>query len=360
MHRLALFSCGQRCWTAAEVVSGADFRGELTPVRTMVAAGLAVAAHAEQAGVEVDDALLQQCSDQYRQDRGLASADATSRWLAAHGLDLDDFADFLERRLLLTQFEEELKAIVERQPPDRDEVQALVWPELALSGAAGEPAMWLARRVALREANAVAVPPGEAALSEERTRFFERSGITESDVSRWCAAYGCTPSWVEELTALEALYRGKRTELLRPAAFDEEIARKRQDLMCIEVEAAAFEQASAAREAFLCVTEDGEGLPDVSRRGNAGLYHTNVYLETLDARLQQQLLSGAPGDVLPPFEGEGKFWVYRIRSKTEPDLADPHVRERLEHNLITRYFDDLVVAHVQFHDPPHSLATKET
>ena len=342
------FRCGERAFGAQEVLSAADFRGELAPVRADIRDSLACAAFAEEQGYALDEAVLQALSEQYRTAHGLESADATAQWLQARGVDLDDFGEYLERALWRHRFGDSLDAIRGDYAAPEDDVAPLVWPEVVFADAAHDLARWLARRAALWVELGGAPVLDDEAVEAERKRFIERHDGVVDAVEAWCARNKCTAPWFEELARLEAAYRQKRRALLTPENFDREMLLRRQDLMCVEVETAAFPTAAVAQEAYLCVAEDGEPLADVSARAARTAYHAAVFLEGLSEDLQRRLLSASPGETFPPVADGEEYWVYHVCRKMEPDTGDAEVRRRLEHALITKYFDQLVDKHVDW------------
>jgi len=348
MAQYAGFRCSKRDYAAQEVVAAAAFRSEMTPIWLAVHDSLAATTYANENGYELDEGALQAASERYREERGLLSAEATQGWFAARGLSLDDFEDYLERRLWLGRFADQIEAIRQDYPAPMDTVAALVWPELVLGGAFDELALWLARRVALEAAEDGARAPSPEETEDERRRFFERAGIAPDQCAAWCEGNASSVERLDELLRIEALYRRKRHELLSPDNFDREMQSRRLELLGIEVESAGFPSEAMAQEARLCVVEDGASLPDVSARAQSTAYHATVFLEGLPEDLQTRFLSAAPGEVFPPIEDQGVYWVYRVCRKIEPDKDNGEVRRRLEHALITRYFDELVDTYIQW------------
>jgi len=341
MAQYAGFRCDGREYAAQAVVSAAAFRSEMTAVWMAVRDGLAATAYANENGYALDEDALQAASEEYRQERGLASAEATEHWFAARGVSLDDFENFLERRLWLSRFGQEIASIREDYADPPEALAPLIWPEMILCGAFDDFALWLARRVAL-EAGSDGAPPSPEEDQEERGRFFKRADIAAGQCGGWCEEHQCSAQWLDELLRLEVLYRRKRRELLTPESFDREMRMRRLELVGIEVEAAGFPSEAMAQEAYACVVVDGAALPDVSAQAHGTSYHATVFLEGLPEELQTRFLSAAPGETFPPVEDGGVYWVYRVCRKIEPDTANGEVHRRLEHALITRYFDELV------------------
>jgi hypothetical protein len=104
MQDLALFLAADRAFTVRQVLSAADFRGELAPVRQAAREGLACQRYGEDEAFETDLEDLNQAAEVYREDRDLTTAEDTEHWLAVHPHTVDDFSAWLERRAWRERF----------------------------------------------------------------------------------------------------------------------------------------------------------------------------------------------------------------------------------------------------------------
>ena len=112
-----------------------------------------------------------------------------------------------------------------------------------------------------------------------------------------------------------------------PGAREHEMAALRLPLTRFEVETIEVDSLDAAREALLCVREDGMSMEEVAAEGRYPYRHPEVLLEEIPEDLQQKFLSVPPGDILDPIARGDGFHVCRVIGKAEPDVDDPVVRE---------------------------------
>ena len=144
-----------------------------------------------------------------------------------------------------------------------NELQELFVVELVLSGEMDRLAKRLSWRVAgkLESGNN---DLGPELIAAERNRFLERSGTNEETLPVWLNAIGRDEGWFAHAVVMEALHRQKRDGLLSHRAREHEMAAMRLPLTRIELETMEVDSLDAAREALLCVCEDGMSMSDVA------------------------------------------------------------------------------------------------
>ena len=309
-----VFSARSRAFTRSQVLSAAEFRSDLAPLRDTIRLGLACQQHAEDEGFLIDADALQTEAERYRIERDLSTAEDTERWLADHDVTVEDFTAWLERRLWRDRFASEIAARPADFHADPDDVEALVWPEVVF----GDHLPALSRRLAARV----------AALLE---------------CGRSCDAL----HWEQELTAMEQAYDEVRRLAVAPVQVGRELEARRALLMRFDAETAVFASLDAAREAWLCATHDDEPLETVAARVGASYGRAGQFLDEFPEQLQPRILSASLGEILPPVEHGDGFLVCRVCAKSLPDSAgDPAVRARIEAALVDRAVDDLLRKHI--------------
>ena len=127
-----------------------------------------------------------------------------------------------------------------------------------------------------------------------------------------------------------------------------EIAARAGALITFDLELASFEAPGVAREAWLCVVEDGETLAAICHRAGGRLERRRRFLDALPDGLRGAVLSARPGDVLPPVATENGHVICRVVEKRSPGIDDDDVRKRVETALCERAIDDLIDAHVRW------------
>ena len=121
----------------------------------------------------------------------------------------------------------------------------------------------------------------------------------------------------------------------------------RMPLTRFEAEVIEVESLDAAREALLCVREDGMSMQEVAGEARYPYRRITFRHEDVPPNLQQKFWSVGAGDLLEPLpRGEDGFELYRITNKSEPDLSDIIVQERIDERLLEQHFSGLVRDHI--------------
>jgi len=310
-----LFLAGGREFTVRHVLSAADLRGELGSLRQSVREALACLRYAEDEGFELTADALDEAAETYRLDRDLTTAEDTERWLSRHALAVEDFSAWLERRAWRERFLPELDAILKDYPCSEEEVEALLWPEVVF----GDHLAGFSRQLAARVATQMA------------------SG-----------GWPTCDTWEDELGVMERTYGDMCAKALSQGHVERELSTQGALLLRVDVEMATFASAEAAREAWTCVSCDGEPLAEVAERAGAPLSRACLFLDDLPDALRQPAWSAVPGQVLPPAEDRDGVLVCRVLEKVAPSAADDDVKQRVEAVLLARATDDVIQAHVKW------------
>jgi len=313
MRDRVVFRAGGRAYSREDVLRAAEFRGELEPIRSAMCGSLACRTYAQEQGFEFGAEEVQSAAEAYRYENDLTTAEETEQWLEENDLTLDDFGGFFERHYCLQRFSSLLEEIRSDYEPSPTDVENLVWQEVLLGNHFPRLARALAWRVAAALEGAGVIP----ALSSP-----------------------------EELICLEACLSERLRLILTDDNYRREVRARPLGLLRFEVESACFASPESAREAFLCVTQDGEALEVVALRAGSHLETCTRFVDGLPPDLQECMSSGAPGETFPPRQVGEVFRICRIRKKIDPELNDPEVRERVKQTLLESAFEDLVRKHV--------------
>lgn len=330
----AVFTIGQTTVTVADVMDAAHFRGEVASFLSENTAPLGTGAR------DVDESAPQSLSEQFRTDRDLITAEETERWLDERGLTLDDFSGYFFRHG------------AEDSPGEIDpvalsaEARDLLRIELLLSGEFDRMAVRLAWRLAARDA-----ANGECPPESQLTPRDERPGLDDATL----AMLGRDRAWHDELVKLEGLYQQRCAALRTPVVCERTLNTLRLRLTRLDVETIDLESRDAAREAFLCIREDGTPMSEIARTGRYPYRRVEFVCEDLPEDLQQMILCAAPGELLDPIERSDAFQLCRLVQKIEPDLADPRTRERVEQRILEGHFSELATGRIVWIMVPSSI-----
>ncbi len=343
-HR-PVFVADGRAITVGEVVLAAHgwdaLQSTWTRVLRQVQAEQQAADPGEDEELEADDERLQAMSEQFRYERELITAEETERWLEDRGLTLDDF----NAHVLRNYWADTVGESLEPEPLDYrsapDELWDLLVTELLLSSDLDR----LARQLSWRFA-AVHVQRDRPMSSEDEHR--PDAVRTPDDVEGWMAGRGPDSRWLEELGRLEAAYRREYESLMTPERLERSLVSMRMDVGRVELEIVGVDSIDAVREVVMCVREDGMSMSDVASEGRYPYERVAIVFEDLPLAIQQRVLRAAPGELLEPLPHDDGFQVYRLRERTEPDLQNDDVRERVERRLLEHHFSELAASSVRW------------
>lgn len=110
----------------------------------------------------------------------------------------------------------------------------------------------------------------------------------------------------------EVLYGERCAAVLTVGERQRELADLRMPLTQFEIE---VESLGAAREAFLCVRDDGISMEEVAREGHYPFRRSTLLVEGIPLAYQQRFLGASPGDLLDPIERGDGFQLFRFLKK---------------------------------------------
>jgi hypothetical protein len=309
---------------------------------------LACLEHLEIAGEEdgvAED--VQVAANEFRYRMNLITADETLTWLAAHNLAIEDWTTYMKGAVLRQRCEEKLEEITKRHTISDHKVDQVILIDAICGGWLSKWAHKLAGRVAIA-ARCTDVRPDDDAASEAEGTALPRLPL----VLRSLAS---VPERLQErlvaLMRLERTFEEFRLSVATAEAIEERIRNGYLEWMRIDGDLAVFGDEPQAREAILCVREEGQALVDVAVEAGTEARPTSLYLGDLADGLRSVLLSARAGEVVGPFEWHEGLGVLHVRHKVPPTSGDGEVRNRAESELMTRIVEFQVAEHVQWQIP---------
>ncbi len=341
-----VFESHDRSFSVRDLIDAAYFRGEMAPVWTDFLRLVAVENQAEARDLEIDDDTVEAAAEQFRYLHDLITAEETERWLEERGLNLSDFSSYFVRHSWSDAVgEPKAEPIPYATAPE--DLRALFTIELILCGELDR----MAQRASWRVASDRAAGDAEidaTLITEEEKSFLERQGLAPAEKEDWLGKIERDEIWLREQLRMEAAYERDLGGLLTRDTRAREISALRLPLTLFEVETNEFDSLDAAREALLCVRQDGMTMEEVAAEGRYPYRHREILLEDVPEDLQQKFLSVTPGSVLEPIEHGDGFHLCRIMGKAEPDPEDATVKSRAEDRILERYFAELTAKHLQW------------
>ena len=316
----AVFQVGHETFSWRDVVLFAHQRGEWEPLLQDITAGLAAV---RKFGHEDDDS-LEELADaaaaEFRYDRELITAEETEAWLRERGVTAAEWLTSIRRTVYREHFAGRLGDL--HGAASGDEITEAVRVELGCTG--------LGRRLAEHCAEYAAVAAAVGSLEP---------GAAAAEVPARLPP-GLEPSHARaRLPLLQRMLEG--VEQFRQAAITDDAIRREVQLhkmewVRLECRALAFPDAAQAREAALCLRDDGLSMDDVAASAHLEAADMRFYVDELDPALQPYFVSAMPGDVIGPSAVDERWTLFQVLSKTMPGESDPEVRDRAAGRLFAR------------------------
>lgn len=336
------FSVGPVDFQWIDVALDAMARGEWPAFERRLAEGLACVARAqhEQAMPSPDD--LDAAATTFRYDRDLIAGSEMTAWLDGNGISTDEWLAYLTRQLLREQWAGDLDDIFDAYAPSMRDLAAAAVPEGVCSGAFDTFDRTFAARAAL-------------VFSSDPAAFEAMFGRADADASVDAAVARLTRTHSDWLTMraaddiaarlsaivrIESAVDAQADTIACEGRLREVIDANRLEWIQVELETVSFPSAAAAREAMMCMVEDGLSLPDVAALSHSTAERSCIVLEDSAPQLRGELLAATPGGLIGPHEVDGRFELTRIVDRVTPTLADPRVAARARQTLV-----DFALAH---------------
>lgn len=286
---LPVFAAADRTWTIGEVLATALYMS--TDVVTTERKTRALPQTGKLGDV---DAAVQA----FRYQHQLVSADECLRWLVARGLSYADLRASMARR------------VSARPGPDGGAAEI----DLILSDEFARLARGLAARVA------VALQAGDTL-----------GGAIDDD-------------WPH----LDARYRAFAALTADPVARLRQLQSDRLNWVQIEFEQVEFDNLDAAREARLCVLEDGQSLRELALAGRFANVSRRERVSALPPAWSHALLRTRPGAITPVIQDGERLLLLGVTRIIEPTLSDPSVLAGIDAQLLDQHLEPLLARHVRW------------
>jgi hypothetical protein len=330
----------------------AILRGDWAPLETRVRRGVACLRHHESLEEEAAVIDLEEEAREFRYARNLLTAEETELWLGRNGLSFEEWSDYLERSAVMRAYtgKRDPSGAESDSEIGLDEVRTLIRTDAVCSGEWERLAAVLASRAALYE-------------SQEDKGSADDGGPSPEDLARArqaCAsAFGSTglaglrlDGWadrVPQMVRLEVSFQARTQAAQTDAAIRGEIEGHRVEWTRVDWRYLELAADSVAREALLCLREDGAPLAEVAARARVPVREETLLLESVDSAARTALLAAKPGDVLGPLPRPEGFRVALVTAKAPPSEEDANVRRRAEEQIVASLIDREKRKRVRWH-----------
>lgn len=307
-----------------DVVLDAVRRGKWNRLEQEVREGFAAMEEVDStAGDAGFEAAVEEAAQEFRYARDLVTAKEMEDWLAAREIGILEWMQYIRRGVARSRTSARLGALVGRYLVEPTELDAAMRVDLICSGAGEELATDLAERVAAAVAlgGPVEVESGGTAVLSQLPPGLSRETARER---------------LELLIQIDAGAEAFRNASLTRDAVHREISHHHTEWIRIDCRAIAFGDEAGAREAALCLREDGLALDDVADAAHAIVAESRFYLDDLEPELRPVFLAARPIDLLGPILFEGSYTLFRVIDKVMPSEQDPEILLRAEAGVAAR------------------------
>ena len=309
-----VFSISDRIWRWRDVLGAGRHWGDLAALERQAAEGIAALDRAATVGPPIDEAEIDAEEERFRHENKLLAADDMAAWLARWELAYSDWVAYGSRGLARERLDGRLEEAIATYPPERARVADALWPETVCSGALAEWAWKLAGQLA--SADALGVSPGS------------------------------------ELAEIEQASEERLTRSLTPQATARALEARRADWVEVECTVLELHDEGMAREAALCVAEEGMSLAEIAHRAGVQIAERTLSVEEAGPELAQPLLGATAGDVVGPVRVGDRFVFAAVHGKRAPSLDDPVVQTRVREEVRRRAIDTEIGKRISWHERP--------
>ena len=333
----AVFTAGGVDYTWGDVAVAARLRGDWAALEADVRQGLAALAELHSRGDAIDGSELQAAGAAFRYRRDLLAGDEIVAWLERWDLTTLEWTDWLGRTLARERLEGDADDLVALHRPDPDETETAAGVEAVCSGALERWADELAKCAAVALATGLRAEP---AAQHDPPPARGVLGLAPTD---WEAA-------TVKVAALRLDLDRVLGEIVDSSAVDREVTLHRVDWLAFDLRTLRFRRECTAREALLCLRDDGYTVDQVSVAAGVSAEHTQLLLEDVPESLQAALLGARDGELVGPLADGDEHLVIVVDSKRAPMSGDEHTVARARGVALERALRREVEARVQWHE----------
>jgi hypothetical protein len=294
---------------------------------------------------------IESAADEFRYGRDLVAAEEMEAWLERWGLTAESWMDWIRSSLLRKEWSDSLADLVSEESASDEDIGERIQTEAVCSGELERLASELAGRSAIYEkeargkSNGPGREPDVAAIFEQFPPDLRERGLPGISLETSRAK-------MERLARLEACYRRFCERAVTPEAVAAMIQASQTDWLRLECDSVSFPEEQAAREAALCVREDGEELERVAEDANREVHREEIYIEGTEPDSRHYFLGAQKGETIGPVGRGEQFVLYLVREKVLPSGDDPRIAARAEEAVVQRVVEREVNDRVKWRIQP--------
>ena len=333
LYGQVVFTVGGDEYRWDDVVLAADLRGEWTRVRDRLRQGLACLRASEEREEGPEESEIESAASEFRYSRDLVAAQEMEDWLTRWNVTAKGWMDYVRWSLLRQKWADRIADFLSEYSPEDGEVDSLIHVEAVCSGDLDRFASDLAGRAAVSEVKKS--EPEEAEVADVLRQFTVRRterGLAGIDPGSYQAK-------MERLARLEVSFRRFREQAATPRKIAALIRSRRIDWTRLDLDSISFPEQQTAREAALCVREDGRTLAEVAADARRELRQSTMYIEEMETTLRDGFIGAQKGELLGPFQSGQEFVLHQVRDKRLPSAGDAALTDRARQAVLQLQLD---------------------
>jgi hypothetical protein len=350
LAKQAVFRVGETTYSGADVVLTAKAWSDWAELEQEARLGIACERFARATRIDLADEEVEAAADEYRTQRELLAADDAERWLAERQVAFDSWMKYIRRRLLCSKWESQRQELLAHYPVSQERLNRNIRVVGMCSGHFARFARKLAGRAAVHDRIGQEQSAGNSRRElEEQTGVPGTPFVLDAEDAR---LLDLSPeSYRDKLQRLADLERSLqqfRSQVIVPERVLGQITTRHIDWMRIEAHALSFQEESMAREAALCLREDGEEISAVAARSKTMLRREHFDLGELEPGLETAFLSARTGEVIGPLPCGKEFKLFLVLDKVMPSAQNPDIKARAEQIILQAAIQPELKARVQW------------
>jgi hypothetical protein len=359
-----VFEIGDETYRWEDVVAFGILTGRLQAIEYRTRQGLACAAFTE---TQDEDAAVEEQVDEaaaeFRYARDLVTAEEAEDWLAARGLDTDEWLGVIRREVLRSVYATRLDQLTRDYPPSQADISEAIRVEW-LCADGGSPlveglAQWAAAAAAEEELHPLGDPEPDADedLDLDDLDFGDEPAAADDEGTETATgSIGELPAvdlrpYRARLTGLGDAAIGACVErLLRiregharycvsaasPQALRKELDMHRLDWVRMDARALFFESEAASREGALCIRDDGMSFDQLAADASTPVFDVRFLLTEVAEEVRPVLLAALAREVVGPLWFDERWALLLVLDKILPNDTDEQLRHLAVESAVER------------------------
>jgi hypothetical protein len=341
-----LFEAGAKTYLWEDVFLFAQIAGDWPRFLRRLSRRLSCMKYLEEKGWELNEEEVDTLATEFREARNLIAAEEMEQWLEARHLTVDDWIAFIERNVAQEMCKAKRSKIAQNFQVSTEEMNEVLVADGICSGAFSAFIRKLAGRAALFLENNGDASSAPAEEAQQLLSVLPEPGL--QPVAGSLSAEELKNK-LDHLVKLELFFRKFWKDKITADVLKEEIQSHSLDLVRFQLDSLSFSEEAPAREAALCVREDGMSIAEVAADANATVDRETFYLREVNPDLQDLIIGAKPGDLIGPFQNSAEqFQVLSVVEKQTPSLKDRDIRKRAAQSYQKRVLEHAINAQVKW------------